>query len=69
MPSVPSESVNLENDADRFHLLVDAVTDYAIYMIDRDGRVASWNVGAERLKGYSAAEAWAGVVRRCYRSG
>jgi PAS domain S-box-containing protein len=56
MPSDPSDAVNFESDADRFHLLVDAVTDYAIYMLDLEGRVASWNVGAERLKRYSAAE-------------
>ena len=35
-------------------LLIDSITDYAIYMIDLDGRVASWNPGAARLKGYSA---------------
>ncbi|SIR06729.1 PAS domain S-box-containing protein/diguanylate cyclase (GGDEF) domain-containing protein [Rhizobium sp. RU20A] len=37
-------------------VLVRGVTDYAIYMLDVDGRVTSWNAGAERLKGYSAAE-------------
>ena len=37
-------------------LLIDFITDYAIYMIDLDGRVASWNSGAARLKGYSAEE-------------
>ena len=40
----------------RFRLLVDAVRDYAIYMLDPSGVVASWNAGAERLKGYSADE-------------
>ena len=40
----------------RFELLVDAVTDYAIYMLDRNGRVASWNRGAQRFKGYTASE-------------
>ena len=39
---------------DPFKLLVQSVVDYAIYMLDRDGRVTSWNVGAERIKGYSA---------------
>ncbi|MBB4660255.1 PAS domain-containing hybrid sensor histidine kinase/response regulator [Parvularcula dongshanensis] len=39
-----------------FRLLVQGVTDYAIYMLDRDGRVASWNAGAERAKGYEADE-------------
>jgi PAS domain S-box-containing protein len=40
----------------RFRLLVDGVGDYALYMLDADGRVVNWNAGAERLKGYSAAE-------------
>ena len=41
---------------DPFKLLVQSVVDYAIYMLDRTGRVTSWNVGAERIKGYSADE-------------
>ena len=40
----------------RFRLLVEAVTDYAIYMIDPDGYVVKWNPGAERLKGYTDTE-------------
>ncbi|MBV9288792.1 MAG: PAS domain S-box protein [Hyphomicrobiales bacterium] len=44
------------DDAWRLQLLIDSVIDYAIYMIDLDGRVASWNSGAERLKGYRAEE-------------
>jgi len=40
----------------RFRMLVEGVTDYAIFMLDPDGRVASWNAGAERLKGYRADE-------------
>ncbi len=40
----------------RFRLLVDGVGDYALYMLDREGRVVNWNAGAERLKGYSADE-------------
>jgi len=40
----------------RFRLLVEAVQDYAIFMLDASGHVTSWNVGAERLKGYKAAE-------------
>ena len=42
---------------ERFRLLVDAVTDYAIYMLDPAGNIASWNAGAERFKGYTAQEA------------
>ncbi|MEG3163015.1 PAS domain S-box protein [Sphingomonas sp. PB2P19] len=40
----------------RFRLLVQSVTDYAIYMLDPEGRVSSWNTGAERFKGYAADE-------------
>src|SRR6185437_15611349 len=41
---------------ERYRLLINAITDYAIYMLDPTGRVTSWNPGAERLKGYRAAE-------------
>ena len=40
----------------RFRLMVQSVTDYAIYMLDPEGHVSSWNAGAERLKGYSETE-------------
>ena len=40
----------------RFRLLVQGVTDYAIYMLDPEGRVTNWNAGAERIKGYSRDE-------------
>jgi len=40
----------------RYRLLVQAITDYAIFMLDADGRVASWNPGARRFKGYEAHE-------------
>jgi PAS domain S-box-containing protein len=39
-----------------FRLLVNAITDYAIYMLDPEGRIATWNNGAERIKGYRADE-------------
>ena len=42
--------------AARFELLVQSVTDYAIYMLDPDGVVASWNAGAARFKGYAEHE-------------
>ena len=41
---------------DRYRMLIDAIDDYAIYMLDTDGRVSSWNPGAQRLKGYLPAE-------------
>jgi PAS domain S-box-containing protein len=40
----------------RISLLVESVTDYAIYMLDPEGRIVTWNVGAERNKGYKAEE-------------
>ena len=40
----------------QFRLLVESVSDYAIYLLDTAGRVMSWNTGAERIKGYSAGE-------------
>src|SRR6202000_3442831 len=44
-------------DSERhFRLLVESVTDYAIYMLDPKGTVASWNAGAARIKGYDRAE-------------
>jgi PAS domain S-box-containing protein len=49
-----SEALTLSEE--RFRLMVDSVIDYAIFMLDHDGRVASWNAGAERLKGYTASE-------------
>ena len=41
---------------DRYRLLIQGVKDYAIYMMDLEGRILSWNEGAERLKGYGAEE-------------
>ncbi|MGZ5172261.1 MAG: PAS domain S-box protein, partial [Burkholderiales bacterium] len=38
----------------RYRLLIEAVTDYAIYILDPSGVVRSWNPGAERIKGYKA---------------
>ena len=40
----------------RFELLVQSVTDYAIYMLDPEGHIVTWNAGAERFKGYSPEE-------------
>ena len=46
----------LRESEERFRLLVQSVSDYAIFMLDPDGRVASWNIGAERIKGYAASD-------------
>jgi PAS domain S-box-containing protein len=43
-------------DDRQYRLLVESITDFAIYMLDLDGRIASWNAGAERSKGYTSAE-------------
>ena len=46
----------LRASEERFHLMVKHVEDYAIFMLDAEGRVATWNAGAERIKGYRADE-------------
>jgi PAS domain S-box-containing protein len=43
-------------ETDIFRLIVNGIVDYAIFMLSRDGHVASWNAGAERIKGYRAEE-------------
>jgi diguanylate cyclase (GGDEF)-like protein/PAS domain S-box-containing protein len=50
-----SEKILRESE-ERFRLLVEGVRDYAIFMLDPEGRVASWNEGAERIKGYTSEE-------------
>src|SRR5215208_4293630 len=46
----------LRQKEERFRLLVEGVKDYAIFMVDPDGKVASWNEGAHRIKGYRQQE-------------
>ncbi len=46
----------LRRSEQQFRLLVEGVTDYAIYMLDPTGHVASWNAGAQRIKGYAPEE-------------
>ncbi len=53
---MPLNNIQSLDDTRRLQLLIDGVTDYAIYLISVDGRVMSWNTGATRLKGYEAAE-------------
>ena len=51
------ETANRLGESERnFSLLVTSVTDYAIYMLDLDGIVVSWNEGAQRIKGYTACD-------------
>ena len=52
MTSPPPQTLRDLAESERIRLLVDGVTDYAIYMLDPDGYVSSWNLGAQRFKGY-----------------
>ena len=54
-PAAPDPGA-LRQSEERFRLLVEGVKDYAIFMLDPQGLVLTWNAGAERLKGYSATE-------------
>ncbi len=55
----------LENER-KFRLLVQGVTDYAIYMLDPEGHITNWNTGAERIKGYTAEEILGSHFSRFY---
>ena len=50
------EKQRARHEADQLRLLVHGTTDYAIFMLDPQGRVVTWNAGAERIKGYKAEE-------------
>src|SRR5207253_8149235 len=56
MPKNWSSSTAVHETAEQFHILVDSVEEYAIYMLDPNGKVITWNTGAEKIKGYSAEE-------------
>jgi PAS domain S-box-containing protein len=49
-------ALRLRQSEERFRLLVEAVQDYAIFMLDSGGHIVSWNIGAQRIKGYRGAE-------------
>jgi len=56
-----AKALSLAEDAvrdceEKYRLLLDGIEDYAIFMIDPQGQVLSWNAGAERIKGYKAEE-------------
>jgi PAS domain S-box-containing protein len=63
-----NESVQreLRESDERFRLLVDGVRDYAIYLLDAQGRVVSWNAGAKQLEGFEAEEVLASSFERFY---
>ena len=49
-------ALKVRHSEERFRLLVEAVQDYAIFMLDPLGYIVSWNIGAQRIKGYQGAE-------------
>jgi PAS domain S-box-containing protein len=51
-----TDTQTLREGEGRYRLLVESVRDYAIFMLDAQGNVLSWNAGAQRFKGYEAAE-------------
>jgi PAS domain S-box-containing protein len=53
---VQERTAELRKSEERFRLLVEGTRDYAIFMLDPQGRITSWNAGAERIKGYRAEE-------------
>jgi PAS domain S-box-containing protein len=58
----------LRRSQEQFRLLVQGVTDYAIFMLDPEGHVASWNPGAQRIKGYAPEEIIGSHFSRFYTS-
>ncbi len=56
----------LRRSEEQFRLLVQGVTDYALYMLDPHGCVSSWNAGAERIKGYAASDVMGKHFSRFY---
>src|SRR5215471_10084240 len=49
-------STALHESAEQFHILVDSVEEYAIYLLDDNGNIVTWNTGAQKIKGYMAEE-------------
>jgi PAS domain S-box-containing protein len=56
----------LRQSEERFRLLVSNIRDYAVFMLEPDGRVSSWNAGAQQLKGYQAQEIMGHPLSRFY---
>src|SRR3954464_5483003 len=54
--SAPKPPSDVHETDERYRLLVESVSDYAIFMLDPGGHIATWNLGAERLKQYTADE-------------
>jgi PAS domain S-box-containing protein len=64
-PSSPSLA-RIANDPLRFQILIDAVVDHAIFMLDADGTIMSWNPGAERINGYTSGEVLGTPIERLF---
>jgi PAS domain S-box-containing protein len=58
----------LRTSEERFRLLVESLDDHAVFMLDRDGCVASWNIGAQRITGYPADDILGSYLSRFYPS-
>lgn len=56
----------LRQNEERFRVLVEQIRDYAIFMLDPEGRVSTWNLGAQRIKGYRAHEALGESLEKFY---
>ncbi|CRD65240.1 hypothetical protein BN126360175 [Stenotrophomonas thermophila] len=56
----------LSDESRQFSLLVNSVTDYAIYMLDTAGFIRTWNTGGQRIKGYTAADVVGSHFSRFY---
>jgi len=54
--SVDERTLNLKVSEERYHKMVEEVQDYAILLLDIDGKILNWNLGAEKIKGYSEEE-------------
>lgn len=63
---VQERTAKLHESEQRFRLLVDGARDYAIILLDPQGRVLTWNEGARRLKGYAEADILGQSLRRFY---
>src|SRR5262249_61521551 len=55
-PQTREAERQLRHSSVQFAILVQSITDYAIYMLDKAGRIITWNSGAERIKGYTRDE-------------
>ncbi|MBV6273066.1 PAS domain S-box protein [Alcaligenaceae bacterium CGII-47] len=55
-PTIHTSATDALTSSSRFELLVHAIKDYAIYLLDVEGHIISWNTGAEHFKGYTAEE-------------